>query len=101
MEYRRGRMTQEYRRWGRSARLARFSASPGATHVMHDDNNLRAASASTSAAFASSERPMRWTKAVYGQAGRFAGDAAIGARNARCACGSSHVLLTEADVVRK
>src|SRR5712691_6987645 len=26
MEYRRGRITQEYRRWGRPARLARFRA---------------------------------------------------------------------------
>ena len=64
MEYRRGRITQEYRRRGRPARLARFRrfrSGLGATHVTHDDDNLRAASTSTSAAFASSERSMRWT----------------------------------------
>src|SRR5258708_37190652 len=59
MKYRRGRITKADRRWGRPARLARFRA--GATHVTHDDDNLRAASTSTSAAFASSERSMRWT----------------------------------------
>src|SRR6266446_6507126 len=59
MEYRRGRITQEYRRRSRPARLA--ASGPGATHVTHDDDNLRAASTSTSAAFASSERSMRWT----------------------------------------
>src|SRR6266576_2686848 len=64
MEYRRGCIPQEYRRRGRPARLARFRrfrSGLGATHVTHDDDNLRAASTSTSAAFASSERSMRWT----------------------------------------
>src|SRR5260370_29872199 len=51
MEYRRARITQEYRRRGRRARLA--ASGLGATHVTHDDDNLRAASTSTSAAFAS------------------------------------------------
>src|SRR5260370_4639383 len=59
MESRRGRITPASRRRGRPARLARFR--PGATYVTHDDDNLRAASTSTSAAFASSERSMRWT----------------------------------------
>src|SRR6266567_1961181 len=64
MEYRRGCIPQEYRRRGRPARLARFRrfrSGLGATYVTHDDDNLRAASTSTSAAFASSERSMRWT----------------------------------------
>src|ERR1043166_3101923 len=39
MEYRRGRITQEYRRWGRLARLLRFRV--GATHVTPDDDSLR------------------------------------------------------------
>src|SRR5207253_10443905 len=64
MEYRRGCIPQEYRRRGRPARLARFRrfrSGLGATRVTHDDDNLRAASTSTSATFASSERSMRWT----------------------------------------
>src|SRR6266853_247107 len=59
MEYRRSRITQAYRRRGIPTRLACFR--PGATHVTHCDDNLRAASTSTSAAFASSEGSMRWT----------------------------------------
>jgi hypothetical protein len=42
MEYRRGRIPQEYRRWGRLARLVCFRA--GATHVTPEDDNLRASS---------------------------------------------------------
>ncbi len=45
---------------GRLARLARFSTR-GATHVTHDDDNLRAAGTSTSEAFASSEGSMGLT----------------------------------------
>jgi hypothetical protein len=43
MEYRRGRIMQAYRRWGRPARLARFRLArfrAGATHVTHDDDNF-------------------------------------------------------------
>src|SRR5882757_630451 len=43
MEYRRGRITEGYRRWGRPARLACFRA--GSHSRTYDDDNLRAASA--------------------------------------------------------
>jgi len=41
MEYRRGRIAREYRRWGRLARLARSGL--GATHVTHDDEGRKPA----------------------------------------------------------